>query len=114
MTRPGRRSPWWRSASWTSTGTTRTAHARRLTTSRRSWRKNDRPHRRRDALVRPLLARRARLAAPQREGARGGEGDAARAPGELGSDDPAGQPHGGRAGEVPRALAPAARRRAGA
>ena len=30
--------------------------------------------RRRDAVVRPLLARRARLAAPQREGARGGEG----------------------------------------
>src|SRR5207237_4174575 len=43
-----------------------------------------------------------------------GEGQFARVPGEFGPHDPAGQPHGRGAGEVPGAFAASPRRRAGA
>ena len=66
----------------------------------------------RPPVVRPLLARRARLAAPQRQGARGGAGEAARADRRQ-RPDAARRQHRAGAGPVPRARAlPPARRAA--
>src|SRR3954454_22463463 len=71
---------------------------------------NDHPYRSRDALVRPVLPGRARLAPAQPEGTRGGEADTARAALQREPDQPARQPDGARAGAAARARAAAARR----